>query len=256
MSSSGDFDVWRIVPPEEKFEIMAKAQSKGVFACLIAVVIASTMAVGFKASWLMWASIIISPFIFQFAAGKAWRALRPKVMLEYLAARSASRRYAFAAKAKDLTPNLIIRGNLEELFNNDQLQEAMEAMIDNTKEAEVWVTLFGDAVVMISERQGGAELRFAHVLDDKLQITSRSADGNDYSSSKELFFEVRGKDNENKKRFKLTSKYPAALVVFEKKIKSLKSSQQTLLNADALDLIPDGGGTDEEEDKFNNLFSF
>ncbi len=258
MSAQGDFDVWRIVPPEEKFEIMAKAQSKGMLACVITVIISSTIAVGFKMSWIMWGSLIICPFIFQFAAGKAWRTLRPKTMLEYLAARSASRRYAYTtSKAKDLTPNLIFRGNMEEVFGNDQIQEAMEAMIDNTKDAEVWVTLFGDAVVLISEKLGGAELKFAHVLDDKLSVTSRAPNGSDYSAGKELYFEARDKDGTKKRSFKLTSKYPAALVVFEKKLKTLKANLAASPVANAAEFA---GAADElaaeDDDKFNNLFSF
>lgn len=247
-------EIWRMIPPEEKFEIMAQAQSKGVMAAAVFIVVSCTLAVGFKMSWLMWTSFIISPFVFQFAAGKAWRTLRPKILLEYLAARSASRRYAFSTRAKDLTPNMIFKGVLEEVYSNDRIQEAMEAMIANTKEAEVWITLFGDAFTMISERYGGAELKLASLLDDKLDISSQSGSGKDYGSDKELLLTVRSKDAPSK-TYKLTSKYPAALVVFEKKVRSMKSTASNDIKQLAQNMAEPVAET-PDDDKFNNLFSF
>lgn len=249
-----DHEIWRIVPPEEKFELMAKAQSKGVLASAIFIIIACTLSVGFKASWIMWTSFILSPFIFQFSAGKAWRTLRPKTLLEYLAARSASRRYAFAARSKDLTPKMIFKGVLEELYEHEQIQEAMEAMIQNTKEVEVWITLFGDSVTMIAERFGGAEAQLAAVIDDKLEITSKNSGEDDYRTGKELLVRWKQKDKATKS-YKLTSKYPAALVVFEKLVKSIRNSASSV-NMLAGELINATGESPEEEEKFNNLFSY
>lgn len=249
-----DPDIWRMIPPEEKFALLARAQSKGVLASSVAIIVGCTIAVALQMSWVMWAVIICSPFVFQFAAGKAWRTLRPKAMLEYLAARSASRRYAFTAKAKDLTPTVMLKGKLEEIFENEKLQEALEAMVANTKEAEVWVTLFGDAVTMISERYGGADLKFAALLDDKLQVSSRSSDGRDYSSEKELILTVSNKRGEDR-RYKLTSQFPAALVVFEKKLLAQKASYLPAFEEQNTAALPEQtAGVDD--DKFNSLFSF
>jgi len=44
-------DIWRQVPPEEKFELMARAHASGVFAAFIAVILSGTMAIGFKLGW-------------------------------------------------------------------------------------------------------------------------------------------------------------------------------------------------------------
>lgn len=246
-------EIWRMIPPEEKFELMARAQSKGVLAASVCIIVFCTLAVGFKASALMWISFVVSPFVFQFAAGKAWRTLRPKALMEYLAARSASRRYAFSTRAKDLTPNMIFKGRLEELYENDQIQEALEAAIDNTKESEVWITLFGDAVTMIAERYGGAELKFAALIDDKLEVVSASPSGSDYANDKELHITVRRRED-NEKRFRLTSRYPAALIVFEKKLKKLRSSSNAV--SDVEELVEAAEAATNDDDRFNNLFSF
>lgn len=248
-------EIWRMVPPEEKFEVMAKAQSSGVMASSVLILVGCTLAVGFHESWLMWSSFIISPFVFQFAASKAWRTLRPKILLEYLAARSASRRYAFSTRAKDLAPNMIFKGKIEEIYSNDRIQEAMEAMIDNTKEAEVWITLFGDAFTMIAERYGGAELKLAATIDEKLEIASTSSTGKDYTADKELIIRVKNRDEEPK-TYKVTSKYPAALIVFEKKLKSMQNRSPAAVTAELTDNTAPAASDSADDDKFNNLFSF
>lgn len=216
---SGD-EIWRSIPPEEKFQIMAEAQAAGIVASVISVIICSTIAVGLKLSWLMWGSLIATPFIFQFAAGKKWRTVRPRVMLEYLAARSAARRFAFATRGNDLACKFLFRGRLEKIFDEGAVQEVLEAMIENTKEAEVWVALFGDSLVMMEEHIGGAEARFSQLLDDHLKVQARALDDKgEYSSKRELIFTSTSKTRSQGK-FRLTSTYPAALIVFEKKLQA------------------------------------
>lgn len=255
MERSFESEIWRLVPPEEKFELMAKAQSKGVLAASIALIVCGTVAVGLKMSWVMWGSIVCCPFIFQFAAGKAWRGLRPRCLLEYLAARSASRRYAFAARAKDLTPSLIFKGRIEQVYEQEHLQEALEAMVNKTKEAEVWVSLFGDAVVMISEQLGGAQVKFSHLLDEKLEVTGHSSSGKEYASDKHLLFTVHDKMM-GAKQFRLTSRYPAALVAFEKKMQkhreiAIKERSELLKIAEVVNVE----AQDNEDDGYLNLFT-
>ena len=261
MESSIDQEIWRQIPPEEKFELMSRAHAKGIMSAGITIIIASTIAVGLKLSWFMWGSFIAAPFIFQFAAGKEWRGLRPRLMLHYLAARSATRRYAFNVRCQDLTPKFMFKGHLEEMFDQDHLQEALEAMVDNTREAEVWVSLFSDAVVMIAERAGGAEMKLGHLLDDKLIVQSSSGGGaNDYKNGREIFLTVKEKnrDDSPSKQYRLTSKYPAALVVFEKKLKMLQAGRGDLAHTDIEDIAAaiSTNVSSEDDEKFDSLFSF
>ena len=186
---STENEIWRMVPPEEKFELMARAQSKGVGAASICIIILCTMSVGLKLGWLMWCGFLFAPFVFQFAAGKEWRNVRPRVLLEYLAVRSASRRFAFGVRSKELSPKMILKGTLERVYDNEHIQEAMEAIIASNKSAEIWITLFGDAFTMIAEAPGGAEVKLAALLDSKLKISSDS--NQDYSNQKEVFITVK-----------------------------------------------------------------
>ena len=205
-------DLWRRIPPEEKFELMAKAQANGASASIIAVVICCTIAVGLKLPTLMWGSFVCAPFVFQYAAGKTWRKVRPTVMLEYLAARSAARRYAFSASGKELTVNFMFKGIVRKEFTPEQESERLENMVDNVQNAAVWVALFNDSLVMMREGRAGAELEFAQLLDEKITIHGR---GKEYSNERELLISARNRSMEIK-TICLTSRFPAALVVFEK----------------------------------------
>lgn len=210
-------EMWRQIPPEEKIELLSRAHTAGVSAALIAILCGGTMAVGLKQEWFLWGALIASPLIFQVVAGRSWRALRPRVMLEYLAARSAARRFAFTARGKDLTLKLMFRGYYQEVFETDQIQEELEASISKNREAAVWIALFGDAVVLISERAGGAQAEFAQALTERLDVQVKNPDvaKSDYSAGKEVYLAYHSRMLGHRK-IKVTSKYPAAMVVFEK----------------------------------------
>lgn len=234
-------DLWRQIPPEEKLEVMSRAHARGILAALVSVIIGATLAVGFQANFLLWSSLLVGIFVFQFAAGRAWRTLRPIMLLEYLAARSATRRYAFTANSKELSVVQIFRGQLEEQFDQDHAEDALNATIDNVKEAAVWVALFRDAVVMIAERPGGAELKLGHVLDDKLEISARSVDGKEYSTKREVIFQFKDRLFKTSRRFALRSKYSAALAVFEKRVLAYQQEQRA--KAANLERLALAGGT-------------
>jgi hypothetical protein len=248
-------EIWRMVPPEEKFELLAQAQSKGVFAALIGIIVFCTLAVSLKMSWLIWTSFLVAPFIFQFASGKEWRKLRPRTLLEYLAARSASRRFAFSIRSKDLAAKMIFKGTLEKVYGQDHIQEAMEAIIANNAESKVWISLFGDAFTMISEKAGGADLKLGHLIDNKLKLYSEAASDKEYSDAKGLIIKITSRDGDTS-TYKLTSKYPAALMVFEKKLKQIQATSiTTSLDSIAQDLAVTASPS-EDDDRFNSLFSF
>jgi hypothetical protein len=213
-------EAWKQIPPEEKIELMARSHASGVMAVAITIVICSTIALALKISWIMWASIILSPMVFQFAAGKSWRDLRPRIMLEYLAARSAARRFAFTEGAKDLQLNLIFRGKLEHVFEREDIEEALQASIEDNAKAEVWIALFKDTLIMLNERPGGAGLALGQNINDRLAV--ESSDDGQYTNSKEVLLTARDKVG-GQRKYKVTSKYPGALAVFEKRLLQLQS---------------------------------
>lgn len=220
MERIADFEVWRQIPPEEKLLLMSRAQGNGIMASVITVIVACTVAVGLKIPALIWVSLIVSPLIYQVTASKAWRDLRPKIMLEYLAARSAARRYAYAANAQDLGVAFLFRGEAEELFDKDHMQDAIEAIIDNNNDSSVWIALFNDALVLLAEQRGGAKCELAALLNEKMQMEVKNAENEgDYSNNKEIYLTVVPERGTIIRRLKITSRNcPAALVVLEKKI--------------------------------------
>ena len=233
-------EIWRQIPPEEKISAMAKAHSAGFMSGAITIITCSTLAVGFKVVWLMWLSILVSPIIFQFASSKAWRDLRPRMMLEYLAARSAARRHAFNIGGKDLNLSLMFKGKLEEIFEDEQ--ENIQAKIDGRQVKQVWVALFQDSFVMMTERIGGAELRFGHIINEKFTFKTNEEDVGDYSSQKELEFVSNARDWVGH-TFKLTSPHPAALIAFEKAL----NDKISLLNAIPFSDTEEGEIEDESD---------
>jgi hypothetical protein len=203
-------EIWRKIPPEEKLELMARAQSRGVAATLALLAITATVAVGLKLPWLFWGAFLVIPIVFQFAAMKEWRTLKPRTMLEYLAARSASRRFAYVALSQDLTVLLLYKGTLERL-PVDSGEQLEDLSVDGTHghTTPVWVALFPDTLVVMSERRGGAQPELVHTLREKLQLTAEGFD--ESGESRRLMVEIND-ETKPTQRWSITSSYPAALL--------------------------------------------
>lgn len=230
-------ETWRIIPPEEKLGILAAAQGRGVLWALSSVIIGATFAISFQVPAVLWTSILVSPLIFQFAANRRWRTLRPKAILEYLAARSVTRRYAFAIKSEQLEHILIFRGKLR--HESEQMSELDSDDIPSGRtDIDVWIALFPDCVVVISEQRGGAILEFGHLFNSRFSADSIAADGKEYSSQLQVFLEYNDRKY-GKHSVCLTSQHVAALNIFEKKMKELiargasTSMEDTETNSDS-----------------------
>jgi 6-pyruvoyl-tetrahydropterin synthase len=259
MAQFEDLEVWRQIPPEEKLEMMARAHAKGLTTSLGVILLGSTCAIAFQEVSLMWGTILVSPIIFQMSASKAWRGLKPVKILRYLAARSAARRYAYTAQSSDLTMDLIFQGAIEEVIDESNAEEVLEAAARNVKATEAWITLFKDTVVVMSEKTGGAKSELVAPIDHKLLVDSNSLDGQDYSTSKEVYLTtvIPGLDTlaeeDTRTRYKLTSASPGALVVFEKKLLELKKKRELeaikmakMATADgAVEVAEESGGGDD-----------
>ena len=234
-------EIWRQIAPEEKFELMAEAQASGLMASLMCIGVACTVAIGLKLNFLIWGALLTSPLIFQFAAAKRWRSAKPRAMLQYLAVRSAARRYAFQKKARDLGINFIIRGSIEqERDPNDEIADAFAIIENNMREAEQWVVLLNDTVVVLSEQAGGARLEFGALLNEKLEIEPGGAA--EYSNDRWVKLKLTNARG-GQTTFKITSRYPAAFIVFEKRIQALHAQCIKRQNEIAL-ALPDANLTD------------
>ncbi|MCB0334975.1 MAG: hypothetical protein KDD62_01675 [Bdellovibrionales bacterium] len=214
-------EAWRQIPPEIKLEMMNKAHAKGVFAVLMAIATATTCTIALKQMYIFWSCVIISPFIFQFATGKAWRAIKPVIMLQFLAVRSAARRFAYQTKSRDLDLRLVFPGELEKVFDSDDVQQALEHIVDDTLVNAAWITLFADTVVVLTEEIGGARLEWACPITHELSMEIENPDskGKDYAPGKQITLVEKKATYE--RRIKLRSQYPGALIVFQKQLQSL-----------------------------------
>ena len=232
-------EIWRAIPPEEKFELIARAQARGILSAVLCIVVCSTIAIGLKLSYLLWGSLIASPMIFQFATGKTWRRLKPKVILEYLAARSAARRFAFAKKSKDLTITLMFRGRLQERSVTAEAEEAVDAMENASLLTDHWVVLLADCLVVMEEQPGGATLTFGALLDDdRLRLEEVPAESGTRVRAVNLFYEERSGVT---RVFTLETRFPAALVVFEKRVAACRQAAKQR-SAEMKQLAEESGG--------------
>lgn len=206
-------EIWRTVPPEEKLELLAKSHARGVWWGLAVMLIGGTLGIAFQEKFLFWSSILASPIVVQFASSRRWRFLRPKTVLEYLAARSVARRYAYAVKANDLDLKLMFRGTVQEIENSDNPLAMMEARV-GTEKIECWIALFGDSVIIMSEQKGGADLEFGHVINHRFKVETKGDEESGYSHVQLHYDDARF----GMHSVELTSQYPAALLVFTKKL--------------------------------------
>lgn len=232
-------ELWRYIPPEEKIDLLNRSHGQGILAALIAIIVAGTCAVGLQLTWLLWGSFLTAPLVFQFAAGRAWRDLKPRLMLEYLAARSCARRLAFVQNSRTLTAELIFRGTAKEQVAADPLAEVLATLDQSDQEEAVWIALFSDVVIVMVERPGGARLKFGCTIDDTLEIRAESPDGDgEYSNERVLYLTYPEKKG-LKKTFCLSSKHPASLIIFEKRLQYFKNPPKISLAEEIPDFVDD-----------------
>lgn len=247
MEISSTEEIWRRIPPEEKVHLINKSHSSGIMTALAGIILAATLSISIQSLWLFWASLILAPLVFQVSAGKAWSNLRPVIILEYLAARTASRRYAYIIKSQELTHVMVFRGTVEHLDVSEEDDTSTDLYSPDLRKkvADVWINLFPDSIVVISEKKGGAELQFGHLINDRFSMTSNTDElDSDYSSDKALILEYRDRYH-GVRRIRLSSRCPAALAVFEKKILKIIDAYKL---ANSLLQGIDGAPLDEEGD--------
>jgi hypothetical protein len=217
-------DCWGKIPPEEKILLLRTTNSTATLSAAVLVAAASGLAIGFHFPWLFWGALLIVPVLFKIVANSRFKQEKSKLMLLYLAARSAARRFAFKYKSKDLTVLLLFRANLAS-HTDSSVQEEGEKRFNVIQEKPdasiaVWIALFSDVVIIFREEAGGARIQFAHTVDMRLRVSGFSLDGSgEYSSSRVVILESEDKTRKLR-AVRLTSRTPGALVVFEKKLQA------------------------------------
>lgn len=215
-------DIWGRIPPEERLEILASAQAKGVQASLLLLLMAFSAALGLKIPWIFFGSLALLPFSFQIMTAKAWRIVKTRLSLEYATARSTSRMYAFHAGALDLIPSLMFRAELEPSLLGDGLEDEL---LEKPTAKPVWVSLYPDTMVIVAEGPSGARLELAHPLFSNFSLTAEGFDELEESTSKRLSIGIESQPGAVS-RWNLTSRHPATLLACERRAKAYIARHQ------------------------------
>lgn len=231
---------WNTVALEERLELIARSNALGISAAFGFISLVGSIAYGFDAIWMLWASIIGGLIVSPLFASYEWRRGKPDLILKYLAARSVARRYGYGSSIPELDIVIIFRGMMREVFQSEEEESLRFQSVDIDFEQsingdkEVWICLMQGGVVVISERSGGAKLEFSSVIAQELTC-KRAAPGPDVP---DRALEITGTGFSKGKCVLLWSASIGALYVFEKKLQALVyegvQARQRLLEAAAV----------------------
>ena len=220
--------VWNSVCLEERLELIASAQATGVIASLAALLLVGSIAYGFDQIWLLVAGVASSIFVFPLFSSYSWRRGKPALILAYLAVRAVGRRYAYGYHVDDLDIILIYRGQMKEVFADREQEELAKRTVGTEFEArvgefrDVWIMLLRGAVVLLSEKAGGAKLEYlTHVTAETvLRDVGKVEDSADHALVVEGVGAAKGKI------VMISSKYQGAHYVFRKQLAFLIEEAQ------------------------------
>lgn len=215
---------WSSISLEERLSLVVRCQAHGVKCALIVAAYSSAIAYGFDEIWLLSASLLIAFMTMPVAAAKTWRKEKPKLILQYLAVRSLSRRYAVGLNYSDISPVILFRGALADLdseSSNDTPTSKGTRSPQTIKPAvdpvNVWVCLLRSGLVVLREDTGGAKLEYYTPMSDQLRIT----DEEHSRKPGQIQVTIAGTGSAKKRKVCLTSDHQGDLYVFSKKAQRL-----------------------------------
>lgn len=214
-------DAWNTVSLEERLEVVSKSQAMAFLsASLLTLVIGS---VGYAIDdfnvFLVGAaaSVVLLPVFNQ----RAWVRVQPKLILDYLAARVVTLRFANAHHIARPDILLIFRASMQELPDSSSRDPKLRkynravSMFPGSK-TSVWVALMKGGIVIFSEQLGGARLEYIHPTSNELAVRKPSAE--ETRDEQSVVVSHTGK---RAKTILLSGDYPGALLVFEKQLAKL-----------------------------------
>jgi hypothetical protein len=222
---------WQSVSLEERLELISRAQASGLMATMATMFLIGCMAYGFDKIWLLVVGVAASSFVYPLFSSFSWRTEKPALILAYLAVRTVARRYAFAYNVPDLDIVFIYRAEIRELFRDKAAEELarqeLDVEIDTPVEAykTVWVVLMRGGVVFLWERPGGAKMEFLTHLTNESVLRKPT---NNENPPDERALVLEGVAAIKGRALMITSRYPAAHYVFEKKVLALIEEQRAL----------------------------
>ena len=211
---------WQSVTLEERLELLQRAQANGFMASALATLVIGSVAYGLDQIWLLFFGAGMSLFFFPMFSRYTWSREKPTLILAYLAARSMSRRFAYAYNIPDINTLFIYRAQLKELFiDAEQSQKILgkdDFSLDNQSEEfkDVWVILMRGGLVVLSECVGGAKMELLTHLNQE-SVLRKPRDNEDVPSGALV---IEGVAAAKGRTIALTSRYQAAHYVFEKRL--------------------------------------
>ena len=210
---------WNSVPVEERLDILSKAHASGLMAGIGSMLVMGTIGYGFDNIWILAIGVSIGFFFVPMFSSYSWRRNKPAAILAYLAARAVSRRYAYGYECPDLEVILIYRGECREIFDNreDAQMESQRLGVsaaDLSRKKSVWIALLRGAVVVLSERRGGAKLEFYTPITNEV-VLRKAGTEEDLSESAVV---IEGVSMADGRTIILDSRSRGAQYVFEKQL--------------------------------------
>jgi hypothetical protein len=210
---------WNSVPVEERLDILSKAHASGLMAGIGSLFVMGSIGYGFDNIWILACGVGFSFFLAPMFSSYTWRRNKPAAILAYLAARAVSRRYAYGYDCPDLEVILIYRGEFREIFENREVEELERQRMDVgaadlSQKKQVWIALLRGAVVILSERRGGAKLEFYSPITNDVTVR-KSRTEEDLSESALI---VQGVGPGQGRKVLIDSKSKGAQYVFEKQL--------------------------------------
>ncbi len=216
-------EAWNGVSVEERFELVARAKAHAFIVALAASFLFGAIAYGFDNIWLLCIALVVGSISMSISGGKFWRRHKSELILTYLAVRSVSRRYAYAYKIPAIDIILIFRGQIERLYSSEEekvlARERENVGFDTISKQTnpVWICLLRGAVLVLSERPGGAKLEYIAPINPNLNI--RRQNEKEGTTTPTAGIIISGVNNQID--ILVTSPYKGALYVFEKRLARL-----------------------------------
>ena len=224
-------DIWQKIPPEEKRRVVTEAQTTGISTVVILVMFSAAIAIGLRQPWYFWGSFAIVPFLFQVASAKAWRIGKPRVIVEYTAARATAVYYAQQAKGSELIPSLLFKGTLSQDVSEEQGENFYSFTQEEAEQSRgpipVWVTLFPDSFVMFSETSTGSRKEFACSIFDDISLGTEGFD-EESGEQKKLTISLRNQAGVTQ-RWTLASYHSGNLTSCERQLQSSLKKRDLIL---------------------------
>lgn len=227
--------MWQKLPHEERVLLSAQAKARGIEACTICIVLASAVTVSLRMPGILMGSLCFMPLLYQVISRRTWLATKPLTVIRYFLAGVSARLFAEKLHSADPSLKLIFRGTLEPLHVDGSREENQEFAEELAEEKpnpkDVWVSLFPDSLVMISEGDSGATLEFAHsTLHDFTVTVDTPEDSRGNSLASRLVIQTNRGDEEAS-RWVLSSPHTTTLLACERKIRffNQRSAERSLV---------------------------